>query len=26
MTAEEFVARLDGENQRRLSLLAPDTR
>src|SRR5262249_31547502 len=24
MTAEEFVARLDGENQRRLSLLAPD--
>src|SRR5262249_5006010 len=24
MTAEEVVARLDGENQRRLSLLAPD--
>jgi hypothetical protein len=24
MTAEEFVAQLDRENQRRLSLLAPD--
>ena len=24
MTAQEFVAQLDGENQRRLSLLAPD--
>src|SRR6266545_5144067 len=24
MTAEEFVAQLEGENQRRLSLLAPD--
>ena len=24
MTAEEFVRQLDGENQRRLSRLAPD--